>query len=91
VPLPELSEGPHLGYAAQWFIFSMIALVGYPLVLRRVVQRRGREVDDGSGAGDAPVADDADADADAGNADDPAASGGRDLDDELRDLLRKGG
>jgi surfeit locus 1 family protein len=46
VPPPELSEGPHLGYAAQWFIFSTIALVGYPLVLRRVVIRRGKEVDD---------------------------------------------
>jgi len=45
-PPPELSEGPHLGYAAQWFIFSTIALVGYPIVLRRVVIRRGKEVDD---------------------------------------------
>lgn len=46
VPLPELSEGPHLSYAVQWFIFSTIAVVGYPLVLRRVIQRRGKEVDD---------------------------------------------
>jgi cytochrome oxidase assembly protein ShyY1 len=46
VPPPELSEGPHLGYAVQWFIFSTIAVVGYPLVLRRVVTRRGKEVDD---------------------------------------------
>ncbi|HEX6417169.1 MAG TPA: SURF1 family protein, partial [Acidimicrobiales bacterium] len=43
---PDLSEGPHLGYAAQWFVFSAIAVVGYPLVLRRVVARRGKEVDD---------------------------------------------
>ncbi len=46
VPPPELSEGPHLGYAVQWFIFSTIAIVGYPIVLRRVVARRGKEVDD---------------------------------------------
>jgi surfeit locus 1 family protein len=46
VPPPELSEGPHLSYAVQWFIFSAIAIAGYPLVLRRVVSRRGREVDD---------------------------------------------
>ncbi len=46
VPPPELSEGPHLGYAVQWFIFSTIAIVGYPIVLRRVVIRRGKEVDD---------------------------------------------
>ncbi|HZA79123.1 MAG TPA: SURF1 family protein [Acidimicrobiales bacterium] len=42
----DLSEGPHLGYAVQWFIFSTIAVVGYPLVLRRVVGRRGKEADD---------------------------------------------
>lgn len=46
VPPPELSEGPHLGYAVQWFIFSAVAVIGYPLVLRRVVARRGKEVDD---------------------------------------------
>jgi surfeit locus 1 family protein len=46
VPPPELSEGPHLGYAFQWFIFSAIAVVGYPIILRRVVARRGKEVDD---------------------------------------------
>lgn len=51
VPPPELSEGPHLGYAAQWFIFSTIGIIGYPLVLRGVVARRGKEVDDESGAG----------------------------------------
>ncbi|HEX6567703.1 MAG TPA: SURF1 family protein [Acidimicrobiales bacterium] len=55
VPPPELSEGPHLGYAVQWFIFSTIAVVGYPLVLRRVVARRGKEIDDHDGdGGDAP-------------------------------------
>lgn len=36
IPLPDLDAGPHRGYAAQWFIFSAIALVGYPLVLRKV-------------------------------------------------------
>jgi surfeit locus 1 family protein len=51
VPKPELSEGPHLGYAVQWFIFSTIAIVGYPIVLRRVVIRRGKEAGDG-GDGD---------------------------------------
>jgi len=35
--LPELTEGSHLSYAVQWFIFTLIGLVGYPLVLRRVV------------------------------------------------------
>ena len=51
VPPPELGEGPHLSYAVQWFIFTTIAIVGYPLVLRRVVQRRGKEVDDDADRG----------------------------------------
>jgi surfeit locus 1 family protein len=46
VPPPELDEGPHLSYAIQWFIFSTIAVVGYPLVLRRVIARRGKEAGD---------------------------------------------
>ncbi len=28
VPLPELTNGPHLGYAIQWFSFAIIVLVG---------------------------------------------------------------
>lgn len=28
-PLADLGEGPHLGYAIQWFAFALIALVGY--------------------------------------------------------------
>lgn len=45
VPLdpPEPGEGPHLGYALQWFTFSTIAVVGYPLILRRVAQQEARE------------------------------------------------
>jgi cytochrome oxidase assembly protein ShyY1 len=47
--LPELDEGPHLSYAIQWFIFSTIAVVGYPLILRRNARERrseGAERDD---------------------------------------------
>ncbi len=40
LPPPELTEGPHFGYAMQWFIFSSIALIGYPLVLRRLARSR---------------------------------------------------
>ncbi|WP_341249944.1 SURF1 family protein [Euzebya pacifica] len=32
---PVLEAGPHLNYAAQWFAFTIIGLVGYPLLLRR--------------------------------------------------------
>jgi surfeit locus 1 family protein len=44
VPLPTLDEGPHLSYAVQWFIFSTIAVIGYPIVLRR--HARGRDDDE---------------------------------------------
>ncbi|MFN8052888.1 MAG: SURF1 family protein [Acidimicrobiales bacterium] len=41
-PLPERSEGPHFSYAVQWAVFSVIAAVGYPLVLRRVAHGGSR-------------------------------------------------
>lgn len=31
-PLPELSNGPHLDYAIQWFTFATIALVGFVIL-----------------------------------------------------------
>jgi len=46
VELPPLDNGPHLSYAAQWFIFTTIALVGYPLILRRVAQGKGRSLEE---------------------------------------------
>lgn len=39
---PEPDEGPHLGYAVQWFIFSTIAGGGYLLLLRRVALDQGK-------------------------------------------------
>jgi len=41
-PVPP-GEGPHLGYAVQWFIFATIAVVGYPLVLRKVARDKEKE------------------------------------------------
>lgn len=41
LPDLELSEGSHLGYAAQWFAFAAIALIGYPFFVRRQLQSRG--------------------------------------------------
>jgi cytochrome oxidase assembly protein ShyY1 len=35
VPPPELSEGPHLSYAIQWFSFAAVAVAGAALLLRR--------------------------------------------------------
>jgi surfeit locus 1 family protein len=39
-PIPEpltldLSQGPHLGYAIQWFGFAALFAIGYPLYVRR--------------------------------------------------------
>jgi len=48
--LPPLDNGPHLSYAAQWFIFTTIALVGYPLILRRVAQGRARSLEEATEA-----------------------------------------
>lgn len=36
----EISEGPHMGYAIQWFIFATILLVGYPFFIRRQERRQ---------------------------------------------------
>ncbi|RMH78290.1 MAG: SURF1 family protein [Actinomyces sp.] len=43
VPREELSEGPHLSYAIQWFTFSVGTVVVYALILRR---RLGEESPD---------------------------------------------
>ena len=40
---PGIGLGPHLGYAGQWFLFAVIALVGYPLLLKkaRLIRKPG--------------------------------------------------
>jgi cytochrome oxidase assembly protein ShyY1 len=40
IPLPELSNGPHLGYAFQWFIFAACVAVGWALAVRRSLAKR---------------------------------------------------
>lgn len=34
-PEVELTEGPHVGYAFQWFTFAAILFAGYPFFLRK--------------------------------------------------------
>lgn len=46
-PMPELSDGPHLSYAIQWFSFALISVVGSLALVR---QRSGRGRNPGSGA-----------------------------------------
>lgn len=35
IPLPPLSDGPHFGYAVQWFLFASVGIVGYPVLIQR--------------------------------------------------------
>ncbi len=42
IPVPneiEISEGPHMGYAAQWFFFAALLAGGYPFFLRKMLQK----------------------------------------------------
>lgn len=47
-PEIEITEGPHMGYAIQWFIFASILGLGYPFFVRRQelrVQEQGRNTE----------------------------------------------
>lgn len=35
LPLPDLSDGPHLSYAVQWIFFAIVAVTGFVLLIRR--------------------------------------------------------
>ncbi len=48
VPPPELSEGPHLSYAMQWFIFAAAVVVGWVLAVRRSIRTRRNGTEDGN-------------------------------------------
>jgi cytochrome oxidase assembly protein ShyY1 len=50
LPAPDLSEGPHLSYAVQWFIFATCVAIGWVLAVRHSINQRRREL---SAAGDA--------------------------------------
>jgi len=38
---PELTEGPHRGYAVQWFLFFCVSVIGYAALIRREAKRKG--------------------------------------------------
>jgi surfeit locus 1 family protein len=44
-PQLDLSEGPHLGYAIQWFAFALLLAGGYPFFILRQ-ERKAREQDE---------------------------------------------
>jgi len=35
IPAPELNDGPHLSYAVQWFLFTLAAIAGWVIAVRR--------------------------------------------------------
>ncbi|OGO27478.1 MAG: hypothetical protein A2Z16_17210 [Chloroflexi bacterium RBG_16_54_18] len=39
-PTLDLTEGPHFGYALQWFTFAAILGIGYPFFIQRQERRR---------------------------------------------------
>jgi surfeit locus 1 family protein len=39
-PVIDLTEGPHMGYALQWFSFAAILFLGYPFFLRKQLMEK---------------------------------------------------
>jgi surfeit locus 1 family protein len=55
IPPDEISEGPHLGYAVQWFAFAIIAIIGAIwLVWRAGTEEPQGVIGDGDARGPAP-------------------------------------
>ncbi len=42
LPQIEITEGPHLSYAIQWFSFTVLLLFGYPFFVHREMQARAQ-------------------------------------------------
>lgn len=40
-PEIEITEGPHAGYAGQWFIFAALLFFGYPFIYLRRQEKKG--------------------------------------------------
>lgn len=38
IPPPELSDGPHLSYAIQWFAFALITVIGFAALIHRTAR-----------------------------------------------------
>lgn len=45
VPMPPLSEGPHKGYAVQWFGFAVTALAVYVSLIRKELRQQHEDVE----------------------------------------------
>lgn len=42
-PRPEFDEGNHLSYAIQWFLFTAVVAIGYPILIARTAADRRRD------------------------------------------------
>lgn len=42
--MPEITEGPHMGYAMQWFTFAVILGLGYPFFVRKQLRQSGKRI-----------------------------------------------
>jgi surfeit locus 1 family protein len=40
IPAPQTVEGNNFSYAMQWFAFAIVALVAWPLIVKRGIQKR---------------------------------------------------
>ncbi|TLN17845.1 hypothetical protein FDZ74_07285 [bacterium] len=40
--MPEITEGPHMGYAMQWFTFAAILGLGYPFFVRKQLRQSSK-------------------------------------------------
>lgn len=45
LPTIEISEGPHLSYAIQWFTFATILGAGYPFFVRKQIGKQNHQID----------------------------------------------
>jgi cytochrome oxidase assembly protein ShyY1 len=52
LPLPDLSEGPHLSYALQWILFALVAVGGFVVLVRREAIDADEDGDGHPGDGD---------------------------------------
>ena len=51
LPPPDFTQAPpHLSYAVQWFLFTVVGLVGWPLLIRKAAQERQQEEEEARAA-----------------------------------------
>lgn len=56
VPLPELTEGPHMSYAVQWFAFALIGVGGTFILIGKDIRELRAKRQGGRGTGAAGTA-----------------------------------